>query len=109
MAAGGASVPHATAFNAEQVSKLLRDSGSSFIFVDLRHLPIVDAAVKGTSAKIILLDGSGKGPIPELTRMFAAGPGELQPARGDDTDPAVMLHNTRPTSDPQGLSLCHRH
>src|SRR5215831_5427529 len=46
MAAGCVSVPLDTAFNAEQVNKLLWDSGSTTIFADSRHLPIVEKAVQ---------------------------------------------------------------
>src|SRR5882757_8451367 len=80
MASGAISVPLDTAFNAEQVNKLLRDSGSAFIFSDPKHLPVVKVAVQDTLARIVLLEGPGEPSIPSLTEMFAAGPAEFQPA-----------------------------
>ncbi|HYL93046.1 MAG TPA: AMP-binding protein, partial [Alphaproteobacteria bacterium] len=54
MASGGVVVPLDTSFNAQQVSKLLRDSGSTFLFTDARLLPVVEKAVEGTSVRVAL-------------------------------------------------------
>src|SRR5246500_1189128 len=44
IASGCVVVPLDTALHADQVSKLLKDSGTSAIFSDVKHLPLVKAA-----------------------------------------------------------------
>ena len=61
MAAGASAVPLDTAFNAEQVNKLLWDSSSAVIFTDSVHLPVVEKAVDQTLVRIVMIDGSGEG------------------------------------------------
>src|SRR4051795_6644889 len=46
LAAGSVAVPFDTAFNADQVAKLLLDSGADLLFVDPKQLPIAREAVK---------------------------------------------------------------
>src|SRR3954470_12477439 len=55
LAAGSVAVPFDTAFTADQVAKLLLDSGADFIFVDPKHLPIVREALKKAPVKPVLL------------------------------------------------------
>src|SRR5580658_2461360 len=45
IAAGRTAVPLDTAFHAEQVKKLLLDSGASLLFCDVKHLPVAMDAV----------------------------------------------------------------
>ena len=45
IAAGCTAVPLDTAFHADQVAKLLKDSGSSLLFCDVRHLAVAEEAV----------------------------------------------------------------
>src|SRR5690348_11877170 len=44
IAAGCAAVPLDTAFNSEQVAKLLTDSGSAVLFCDAKHLAVAEQA-----------------------------------------------------------------
>jgi long-chain acyl-CoA synthetase len=50
IAAGRTAVPLDTAFQADQVKKLLIDSGASLLFCDVKHLPVATEAVDGLDA-----------------------------------------------------------
>src|SRR5258708_14210710 len=54
IAAGGAAVPLDTAYHADQVTKLLRDSGGWVIVCDAKHLEIARQAVAGSETAIVL-------------------------------------------------------
>ncbi|PYP89444.1 MAG: hypothetical protein DMG65_13405 [Candidatus Angelobacter sp. Gp1-AA117] len=108
MSAGAVSVPLDTAFTAAQVNKLLRDSGSTLIFTDSRHLPVVEKAVEQTLVRIVMLEGSGEGCYSNLLGMFAAGSSEFRPARLYDDDLAVLMYTSGTTSDPKGVMLTHK-
>src|SRR5271169_6567919 len=56
IAAGCTAVPLDTAFHADQVAKLLKDSGSSLLFCDVKHLAIAGDAVGESAIGIVLLD-----------------------------------------------------
>src|SRR5947199_6499844 len=56
IAAGGTAVPLDTAYHADQVSKLLRDSGSFLLICDQKHLETAQAAVAGTNVAVITTD-----------------------------------------------------
>ena len=75
MSAGGVAVPLDTAFTAEQVAKLLRDSGSRYLFCDRRHLPTAEKAAAGIGAQLVLLEaiqGLGKASVRNLRQVLAA-------------------------------------
>jgi long-chain acyl-CoA synthetase len=111
LAAGGVAVPLDTAFNAGQVSKLLRDSGAVVLFTDVRHLSTAKEAVEeakaaGLSTRLVVLDGNTESGIPgwdEITRD--AGP--CTPAEVSPRDLAVLLYTSGTTSDPKGVMLTH--
>ncbi len=107
MAAGASAVPLDTAFNAEQVNKLLWDSSSAVIFTDSAHLPVVEKAVDQTLVRIVMIDGSGEGRYSNLMGMLASGPGAFRPARLYESDVAVILYTSGTTSDPKGVMLTH--
>src|SRR5271167_4832963 len=54
IASGCAAVPLDTALHADQVAKLLKDSGSAVLFCDFKHLPVVPAAAAELS--MVLMD-----------------------------------------------------
>jgi long-chain acyl-CoA synthetase len=54
IAAGRTAVPLDTAFHAEQVKKLLIDSGASLLFCDAKHLPIATEAVTGLNVALVM-------------------------------------------------------
>src|SRR5207248_11436250 len=57
IAAGGTTVPLDTAYHADQVAKLLRDSGSSLLVCDQNHLEVVKEAVAETDIHVVITDG----------------------------------------------------
>jgi len=56
IAAGCTAVPLDTAFHADQVATLLRDSGSSLLFCNVKHLGVAREAVGKLAIGIVLLD-----------------------------------------------------
>jgi long-chain acyl-CoA synthetase len=108
MAAGASAVPLDTAFNAEQVNKLLWDSSAAVIFTDSEHLPVVEKAVDQTLVRIVMIDGSGEGRYSNLLGMLASGPGAFRPARLYESDVALIIYTSGTTSDPKGVMLTHK-
>src|SRR5271167_2056895 len=85
IAAGRTAVPLDTAFHADQVKKLLIDSGASLLFCDVKHLPLATEAVEGLSVGLVMTSAAAeqkltpiKGSTPtfaaNLDSIFAAGP-----------------------------------
>src|ERR1700674_390110 len=68
VAAGCTAVPLDTAFHADQVAKLLQDSGSSLLFCDVRHLTVAQEAVAGLAVQLVLSDS------PYAARTVSAAP-----------------------------------
>src|SRR6202142_1814757 len=56
IASGCAAVPLDTALHEDQVIKLLKDSGTSGVFCDAKHLPVAQPAIKELDVGLILMD-----------------------------------------------------
>ena len=56
IAAGCTIVPLDTALHADQVTKLLKDSGASLLFCDAKHVPVSRQAASGVSLGLVLMD-----------------------------------------------------
>jgi long-chain acyl-CoA synthetase len=124
VAAGCAAVPLDTALHADQVAKLLDDSGSSLLFCDRKHLDIAQDAVVGLSVRILLTDAaelrsarqpgaavptqaSQSRPVADLDSIFASGPRNFAAVASDDNSLASLLYTSGTTADPKGVMLTH--
>jgi long-chain acyl-CoA synthetase len=118
IASGCAAVPLDTALHADQVTKLLKDSGTSAIFCDAKHLPAARPAVTELSVGLILMDPdrmtghSIDHPSDDhfqanLPTIFDAGPGNFKPAAANSDDLASLLYTSGTTADPKGVMLTH--
>jgi len=114
IASGCAAVPLDTALHADQVAKLLKDSGSSALFCDAKHLPVARPATAETGLGLVLMDPDRitDHPIQEqwladLPAIFDAGPGKFEPAASNVDDLASLLYTSGTTADPKGVMLTH--
>ncbi len=106
VASGNTAVPLDTAFRADQVTKLLVDSGATLLFVDERHRALADDAIADMQVRLVLLEGADPG-LPNLNAMIAAGRGDFRPGRVEPDDVACILYTSGTTSDPKGVMLSH--
>src|SRR5438445_768040 len=60
IAAGRTAVPLDTAFHADQVKKLLVDSGASLLFCDVKHLAVAMEAVEGLNVGLVMTSAAGE-------------------------------------------------
>ena len=117
IAAGATAVPLDTAYHADQVAKLLRDSGTSLLVCDSKHLPIVREAVVGMDISLAVTDSELH---PEARTgtlffercvgfddLFAQYTGTFAPVPRAADDLASLLYTSGTTADPKGVMLTH--
>jgi len=116
IAAGYTAVPLDTAFHADQVAKLLKDSGAVLLVTDVKHLPTAQKAVAGLAVELVLTDPgslkSEKDPgqprwVGDLDAMFKAGPGNFRAVEAPADNTAALLYTSGTTADPKGVQLTH--
>ena len=122
IAAGGTTVPLDTAYHADQVSKLLRDSGTSLLICDQKHLEVARGAVAGTDIVIVQTDSgmskNGRAGTPVAPRseidfdsvfahLDAQGGTNFRPIPREPDDIASLLYTSGTTADPKGVMLTH--
>jgi len=113
IASGCAAVPLDTALHADQVTKLLKDSGASAVFVDAKHVPVARPAATELKIGLVLTDPdrmtspSNEHWLGNMPAIFEAGPGDFKPAPANDGDLASLLYTSGTTADPKGVMLTH--
>jgi long-chain acyl-CoA synthetase len=118
IAAGRTAVPLDTAFQADQVKKLLINSGASLLFCDVKHLPVAGQAINGLDVGLVMTSAAAEqNATPtnagtphvasDLDSMFAAGPAGFQPVVPNEDDLAALLYTSGTTADPKGVMLTH--
>jgi long-chain acyl-CoA synthetase len=114
IAGGGTTVPLDTAYHADQVSKLLRDSGATLLICDQKHLETAQQAVAGSETAIVLTS-TGKQPgaalpakvVADLDGIFTQYTGDLRAVPRAPEDVASLLYTSGTTADPKGVMLTH--
>ncbi|MGH9499326.1 MAG: AMP-binding protein [Terriglobales bacterium] len=107
IASGNAAVPLDTAFRADQVAKLLKDSGSSLLFCDRKHLTIAREAVDKSAIEIVQLDAAEGEGAQTLNSILAAGFAGFVPVSSSADALASLLYTSGTTADPKGVMLTH--
>ena len=130
IASGCAAVPLDTALHTDQLIKLLKDSGTSAIFCDARHVGVAQPAAAELKIGIVLMDPDRMTPhspdaltgehrdehagenrdqhwLADLPAVFAAGPGDFKPPAANSDDLASLIYTSGTTADPKGVMLTH--
>jgi long-chain acyl-CoA synthetase len=133
IAAGHATVPLDTALHADQVARLLGDSGTSLLFSDGKHLRLGQEAVSTRPTPMVRIDGSTRNHsspaappaasrlteagrnapstqterATELDSILARGPGHFAPHPASESDLVSLLYTSGTTADPKGVMLSH--
>jgi long-chain acyl-CoA synthetase len=112
IASGNTAVPLDTAFHADQVDKLLKDSGSSLLFCDVKHLAVAKEAVGQSAIGIVLLDAKDAGDgararQTDLDTILAGESGDFVPVSSAEDAIASLLYTSGTTADPKGVMLTH--
>ena len=111
--AGRVAVPLDTAFLADQVKKLLQDSGASLLFCDAKHLPVAAEAVEGLNVGLVMTSPAAERTtspaqfVGDLDSIFAAGSDGFQPVVPAEQDLAALLYTSGTTAHPKGVMLTH--
>ncbi|MEY2395761.1 MAG: long-chain acyl-CoA synthetase, partial [Acidobacteriaceae bacterium] len=112
IAAGGTAVPLDTAYHADQVAKLLADSGSSLLVCDHKHWDVALEAIDRAEVGIVLTD-SGLGPdgqpgaavptqaVANFVKIFSQGSRDFKPIPRAPDDLASLLYTSGTTADPK--------
>src|SRR5438094_2074385 len=108
IAAGCTAVPLDTAFHADQVAKLLKDSGSVVLFTDSKHLAVAHAAA-GSTVKLVLIDSADNAQISVtgMDSILARGPDDFRAVSSPSDEVATLLYTSGTTADPKGVMLTH--
>lgn len=114
IASGCAAMPLDTALHDDQVTKLLKDSGASAIFVDAKHVPVARPGAKQYDLGLILMDPDRMANhsiqeqwLGNLPAIFGAGPGKFKPTPANSDDLASLIYTSGTTADPKGVMLTH--
>jgi len=114
IAAGATAVPLDTAYHADQVAKLLGDSGAVLLVCDQKHFEIGSEAVSNTGVAIVLTDSGVRAQaplVPESTigldSIFAQHRAGFQAVARGPEDVASLLYTSGTTADPKGVMLTH--
>jgi long-chain acyl-CoA synthetase len=117
IAAGATAVPLDTAYHADQVAKLLRDSGSSLLICDLKHWQIAQEAVSESKVQLLLTEGASERPqgpraaisvaVNDLETIFAEHTASFDPIPRQPEHIASLLYTSGTTADPKGVMLTH--
>jgi len=114
IASGCTVVPLDTALHADQISKLLKDSGASAVFCDAKHVAVVRPAARELNLGMILMDPDRMAShsiqeswLGNLPAILSGGPGKFRPAESKAADLASLLYTSGTTADPKGVMLTH--
>jgi len=112
--AGCTVVPLDTAPHADQVAKLLKDSGTSLLFCGSKYLAAIQQAAKDLAVQFVRIDVGGPAPagatqqvLADLEGIFAAGPQGFSPPAISSDAVATLLYTSGTTADPKGVMLTH--
>jgi long-chain acyl-CoA synthetase len=107
-------VPFDTALHADQLTKLLKDSGTSVLFCDAKHAQVSREAISDLNVSLVLMDPeraekklSTEKWLGNLPAIFNGGSGSFQPATSMADDIASLLYTSGTTADPKGVMLTH--
>ena len=111
IAAGGTTVPLDTAYHADQVAKLLRDSGATLLICDQNHLKTAQDAVASSDTAIVLTSTQEVAlpakVVASLDGIFGQYAGSVRPIARAPGDVASLLYTSGTTADPKGVMLTH--
>ncbi len=113
VAAGCTAVPLDTALHADQITTLLKDSGSCLLFCDVKHLATAGQAV-AAAIRIVLINpaelkaqSTDVSPAADLDQIFSSGSAGFKPPTVGSDQVASLLYTSGTTSDPKGVMLTH--
>src|SRR6202050_2270781 len=114
IAAGSTVVPLDTALHADQLTTLLKDSGTSALVCDAKHAQASRDAVASLNVGLVLMDpdrmaehSASERWLANLPAILDAGPGQFQPAPVAADELASLLYTSGTTADPKGVMLTH--